>query len=214
MTYLQLINAVLRRLREDEVTSVNENSYSKLVGEYINETKREAEDAWNWIQLRTTIQVTCVASTFSYTLTGAGNRFRILQVINNTEDREMQRAPYKWMNSQFTNNSPQEGSPAFWDINGGTGGDPDVNLYPIPNVTDVIDFNMVLPQTDFDSDGDTLYIPSMPVILGAYAKAVSERGEDGSTQYAEAVNKYDKALSDAIAIDAMNVNNELTWEVV
>lgn len=214
MTYLQLINAVLRRLREDEVTSVSENSYSKLVGEFINETKREAEDAWNWIQLRTTIQVTCVASTFSYTLTGAGNRFRILQVINNTEDREMQRAPYKWMNSQFTNNSPQEGSPAFWDFNGGSNGDPDVNLYPIPNVTDVIDFNMVLPQTDLDNDADTLYIPSMPVILGAYAKAVSERGEDGSTQYAEAVNKYDKALSDAIAIDAMNVNDELTWEVV
>ena len=214
MGYLQLINAVLRRLREDEVTSVSENSYSKLVGEFINETKREAEDAWNWIQLRTTIQVTCVASTFSYTLTGAGNRFRILQVINNTEDREMQRAPYKWMNSQFTNNSPQEGSPAFWDFNGGSNGDPDVNLYPIPNVTDVIDFNMVLPQTDLDNDADTLYIPSMPVILGAYAKAVSERGEDGSTQYAEAVNKYDKALSDAIAIDAMNVNDELTWEVV
>ena len=31
MTYLQLVNSVLRRLREDEVDTVSANSYSKLM---------------------------------------------------------------------------------------------------------------------------------------------------------------------------------------
>ena len=35
MTYLQLVNSVLRRLREDEVTTVAQNSYSKLIGEFV-----------------------------------------------------------------------------------------------------------------------------------------------------------------------------------
>ena len=45
MTYLQLVNSVLRRLREDEVDTVDQNSYSKLIGEYVNDAKRAVEDA-------------------------------------------------------------------------------------------------------------------------------------------------------------------------
>ena len=40
MTYLQLVNSVLRRLRENEVDSVNQNNYSKLIGEFVNDAKR------------------------------------------------------------------------------------------------------------------------------------------------------------------------------
>jgi len=36
MTYLDLVNNVLRRLREDEVTTVNANVYSRMVGDFIN----------------------------------------------------------------------------------------------------------------------------------------------------------------------------------
>jgi hypothetical protein len=55
MTYLQIINAVLRRLRETEVTDVNETDYSKLIGEYVNSVKKEVEAAWDWNALRTTL---------------------------------------------------------------------------------------------------------------------------------------------------------------
>ena len=37
MTYLEAINKVLRRLREDEVASPDTSSYSKLIGEFIND---------------------------------------------------------------------------------------------------------------------------------------------------------------------------------
>lgn len=214
MTYLQIVNAVLRRLREEEVTSVDETAYSKLVGDFVNEAKREVEDAWNWIQLRSTIRFACVAGTFEYTLTGAGTRFRILQVLNDTEDFEMQKVPYGFMNKLFlTSGTVQTGHPEFYDINGTSGGDPNVNVWPIPNATDYLNFNMVIPQVDLSADTDTLTVPYMPVVLGAYAKAVSERGEDGSTMYAESMNNYMTALSDAIAIDSYNVSEELDWRV-
>jgi hypothetical protein len=213
MTYLQLVNAVLRRLREDEVTTYKENSYSKLIGDFVNEAKREVEDAWNWIQLRTTIQVTCESGTFRYTLTDAGQRFRILQVYNDTQDTVMRKAPYEWMNNAFNGSNPSTGSPQLWDINGSSAGDPNVDVFPIPDTADVLNFNMVLPQDDLDSDGTSLEVPNWPVVLGAHAKALSERGEDGSTQFAEVMMNYNRALSDAIAIDSMHVPHELIWDI-
>ena len=216
MTYLQLINAVLRRLREDQVTSISQSDYAALIGDFVNEAKREVEDAWNWIQLRTTIQLNTVVDTFRYTLTGAGDRSRILQVINDTENYELWRANYKWMNIQFTmvGNGAAEGSPHYFDINGGTDGDPNVDLYPIPNAVEAINFNLVKPQDDFTDDADALTVPSMPVILGAYMRALSERGEDGGRAYQELERDYVRAMSDAIAIDALNVPDELVWETI
>lgn len=214
MTYLQLINAVLRRLREDTVTSIDQSDYAALIGDFVNEAKREVEDAWNWIQLRQTIQVATVADTYRYTLTGAGNRFRVLQVVNDTDDTILKKGPYKYMNQLFTTSgTTQTGSPWLYDINGNTNGDPNVDLYAIPDAIYTINFNLIIPQDDFTADGETLTVPSWPVILGAYMKAISERGEDGGRSYAEVANDYQKALSDAIAIDAGNVPDELIWEV-
>mgnify|MGYP003675312696 FL=1 len=48
MTYLEIVNSVLVRLREEEVTSLDENDYSKLISRLVNVTKNEVENAWNW----------------------------------------------------------------------------------------------------------------------------------------------------------------------
>jgi hypothetical protein len=66
MTYLQLVNSVLRRLREDEVDTVGQNSYSRLIGEFVNDAKRTVEDAWAWSALRSTLTVTTEADVFNY----------------------------------------------------------------------------------------------------------------------------------------------------
>lgn len=210
-----MVNNLLLRLREGTVTSVDETDYTQLLVSFINETKREVEDSWNWVQLRTTIQIPTLgdSSTFRYTLTGAGNRYRILQVINDTEDYEMRRVPYKWMNKQFTAGTLQYGSPQFYDVNGNTSGDPNVDLYPIPDAVENINFNMIVPQDDLSLDTDVITVPHWPVLLGAYSKAISERGEDGGQTFAEAERNYMKTLSDAIAIDSSKVDDELIWEV-
>jgi hypothetical protein len=46
MTYLELVNAVLRRLRLEQVNSVAETDYSLLIGDFINDAKADVEVAW------------------------------------------------------------------------------------------------------------------------------------------------------------------------
>ena len=50
-TYLTIVNEVLRRLREDEVSAVTQNTYSKMVGDFVNDAKQLVEDAHEWSAL-------------------------------------------------------------------------------------------------------------------------------------------------------------------
>jgi len=214
MNYLNLTKAVLRRLREDAtISNVSDTGYTTLIGDFINEVKREVEDAWNWTQLRGTVQVATTAGNFRYTLTLAGDRYRILQVINDTEDTELRLANYKMLNRWFTQNSQTNSVPMYYGINGQTGDDPNVDLYPIPDKAYLINFNMIIPEPELVNNTDELTVPDYPVILGTYARALSERGEDGSTMFAEAQRQYEKALGDAIGLDSLNASGELIWQV-
>ena len=71
--YLTLVNSVLRRLREDEVSAVANTTYSKMVGDFVNDAKRQVENSHDWSALRTTVVVTTSSGTSEYSLTGAVN---------------------------------------------------------------------------------------------------------------------------------------------
>ena len=82
-TYLQLVNEVLTRLREPTVQTVTENTLSTLVGQWVNDVKRQVNDAYDWDALNTYVDVTTVPGQWTgYSLVGAGQRFRINDVIN------------------------------------------------------------------------------------------------------------------------------------
>ena len=213
MTYLSIVNKILVRLRETEVTSVAQTSYSRLIGELVNQTKREVEDAWKWIPLRTTIQAVTEVGTFRYTLTNAGNRFQFLHAFNDTSNLDLELTNARVMSGYFNGESQVSGSPIKFDFNGSTDGDPNVDVWPVPDAIENLNFDIVLPQVDLSVDTDILTVPEYPVILGAYAKAAAERGEDGGFMFAEAESNYQKALADAIAIDAHNVPSELIWGI-
>jgi hypothetical protein len=70
MTYLQLINDVLIRLRENEVSTVSQTTYAKMIGKFINDIKREVEDSYDWNSLTDTLTATTSSSLFNYVLTG------------------------------------------------------------------------------------------------------------------------------------------------
>ena len=218
MTYLQLVNKVLVRLRESEVSSVSQDAYSKLIGELINQTKREVEDSWNWVLLRTTIQVPTSSGTFRYTLTGAGNRFRILKdeygrksVFNDTDDYQLRQVASQRMTQLHNGAETQNAAPVYFDFNGATSGDPNVDFWPVPDGSYNINFDLIIPQDDLSADADELTLPEYPVILGAYAKALAERGEDGGFMFAVVESNYQKSLSDAVALDAGNLPFETVW---
>lgn len=224
MTFLQAVNAVLRRLRETEVSSVADTAYSKLIGDFVNDAKRQVEDAWDWVQLRSTVQIATANGTYAYTLTGAGARFRVLRdrtnngwaVFNDTQDYQLWKAySGPWMTRQLNTNSQTNNDPQWFDINGNSSGDPIVNLWPIPASVQNINFDLVIPQDDFDLDGTddstTITVPATAVVLGAYALAISERGEDGGVSASEADMRFMNHLSDLIAKDVSNVPEEMTF---
>jgi len=214
MTYLELVNAVLRRVREDEVSSVSQTPYSKLIGDYVNETKREVEDAWDWNALRTTLTANTTASVFNYVLVGSGYRFRVLDVMNDTDNWFMKPASNSWMNEQFLlGSTPQTGSPEYYSFNGQDANhDTQVDVFPIPDGVYTLRFNVVVPQTDLTNDTDILSIPADPVIQGAVLKAIIERGEDGGRGSELQAEAYRKSVGNAVAIEANRFEAEITWE--
>ena len=118
MTYLNLVNNVLRRLREDEVSSVQDTTYSKLVGDFVNDAKRMIEDSWDWSALRTTLTVTTSTGIFNYVLTGSQNRIKVLDVINDTSNIFMEYQTQHWFNNKYLNQDPVSGAPEYYTYNG------------------------------------------------------------------------------------------------
>ena len=212
MTYLQLVNSVLRRLREDEVTSVSQNSYSKLIGEFVNDSKRTVEDAYDWTALRDTLTVSTDDTAFNYTLVGSGNRMKILDVANDTSNFFLQYRTSHWMNNAFLINDAPTGTPQFYSFNGvDANGDNGVDLYPRPDGVYQVRFNAVLRTDDYTVDTDNMLIPSSPVVQLAAALGARERGETGGTSAAELFSLADRTLADAIAFDAAQHPEETIW---
>jgi hypothetical protein len=109
--YLELTNEVLIRLREPEASSVSDNAYVKLIAKYVNDSKRQVEDAYNWNALSETLSAVTGADVFNYVLTGTGQRFRVIDVLNDTSNFVMRNASTRFMNDQFLIASPAKGSP-------------------------------------------------------------------------------------------------------
>lgn len=215
MNYIQLVNSVLRRLRETEVSSVADNAYSKLIGEFVNDAKRQVEDAYAWNALSETLTASTAADIFNYVLVGSGQRFRVIDVLNDTSNSIVQNATTRWMNDQFLLTSVQKGSPAYYNFNGtNSNGDTQVDLFPIPNGVYQIRFNVIKPQVALSADSDTLLVPSEPVIFNAAARAIAERGEDGGILAGEMAFIYNQSLADAIAIESGRYIEESAWMAI
>jgi hypothetical protein len=210
-TYLQLVNNVLVRLRETEVSSVGDTPYSSLIGVFVNDAKREIEDAHEWNVLTQTIVLPTVAGTRNYTLTGSGQRFRTVDVLNDTEDVPMKQVPTNWMNRQYYLGTTQNAAPVYYNYNGISGDDTQVDVWPQPDGVYSLRFELVIPQADLSADADALLVPHHLVQMLAYAKAVGERGEDGGSTFSEIYQQYRLALADAVAIERNRYDEETTW---
>jgi hypothetical protein len=211
--YLELVNEVLIRLREDPVTAVNQNKYSRLIGLYINDAKRQVEDAYNWNALSETLTIQTSADLFNYVLTDAGIRFRVLDFLNDTSDWFLKYAGTTQMNGWFLNQVPDRGPPVYFNFNGvDPNGDTQVDVYPIPDGVYTLNLNIIKPQEEFTQDAQQIKIPAEPVIFLAYAKALAERGEDGGLSSSEAYALYQTSLADHVAIEGNKYPEEFTWE--
>ena len=215
-TYLELVNDILVRMREPEVSTVQENTLSKLIGKLVNDAKRQVEDSFKWSALVTDLTVTTSAGTSVYSVVGSGSRYKVSELHNTTNYTGLSPvslARYNlWSGSSA---SPQTGAPMYYCFNGiDSSGDSKVMLWPVPDATYSINVQVYLPQTALTNDSDTLKVPSEPVILGAFARALVERGEDGGLNSSEAYGLYKASLADAISIESSRFIEDEGWEAV
>ena len=218
-TYITLINSVLAKLRESSVATPGETTYSALIGELVNESKQAVEDAWKWSALRSTKTVTTANGTSQYVVTGSGDRFKLQntkQSVYNTTANNLgwlYQRPSAYMKEQAIVNTTVAPPSYFYFEGLDSNGDTYVNFHATPDAVYTINFDLVVPQADFSVGTETLSVPSRAVILGAYVRALAERGEDQGNTHGEAVAHYNTALQDDIAIDESKILGETTWYV-
>ena len=225
MTYRELINEVLIRLREETIPTdwtgkindnVNVTDYQKVIGALINDTKRSIEAYHEWLILRKTVNITTVANQKNYEL-NSGQEFRLIDVINTSNGNILSQVSSRYLNRIKYPVDPV-GEPMHYGINEKNMSNYTrnfrVDLSPIPAAAGtVISFDMIKFQDDLTLSLTALEIPAKPVVLGAYARAISERGEDGGTQSSLAAQEASDSLNQAIIIDSGHTEFENDWYV-
>jgi hypothetical protein len=215
MTYLELVNAVLRKLRETEATTVDETDYTRLIGDFVNDAKRLVEDSWDWSSLRTTETISTVAGTNLYSLTDFGVRSEVFQVFNETDQTVLSKKPLQEIRKldMLTNTDTNE--PINYALSGtDANGDIQIRLFPTPDSTVSVSVYGIKRTADLTNDADTVSIPSHLIVNWAYSYALVERGETGGQSGAEQAFFANRAMSDAIALDAGMHSDELVWTTV
>jgi hypothetical protein len=183
-----------------------------MIGDFVNDSKRTVEDAYNWNALTDTLTATTSNALFSYSLTDSGQRFRVIDVINDTSNWNLKEGTTRWFNDQFLNTVAPIGSPQYYNFNGvDSYGDTMVDVFPIPDGVYSLRFNLIIPQGDLTNNTDILKVPSQPVIFLAYARALAERGEDGGLASSEAYGLYKTSLADSIALESGRYAKESQW---
>lgn len=205
----------MRRLREDEVATIDESDYSKLIGDFVNDAKRLVEDAWNWTALRATHTITTVSGTPTYSLTGFGTRGRVDQVHDETHNRVIRQESLARLRELNLGTENANGTVTYYTIDGlDSSNDIVLRLYQVPSSTSTITVYGVKRPADLANDSDTLLIPSSPVINWAYAYALRERGETGGESGAEQAIFAQNDLATAIALDSQYHPEEMIWETI
>ena len=161
MTYRELINQVLVRLREDTVASdwsgaINDsstvNDYQKVIGSLINDAKRSIESYHDWLILRETVNVSTVAA--------SGQEFKVLDVTNNSTGNTLSPVTQQYLNSIKYPTDPT-GEPNYYGFNGAdSSNNLKVDLSPIPTEAQTISFDIVKYQDTLTAATTVVKIPS------------------------------------------------------
>jgi hypothetical protein len=222
MTYLQMVNSVLTRLREPSISVLTGNtnplldlSYQELIGEFVKDAITLCENAWDWSHLREEVNFTTTNGNNNLILTGCKVGSELGYVSCDELKGFLKKADRVWMKSKSFS-EPINGVPQFFSEDGyDASGNLKVKLFPTPDAVYNLKVNIV-KRTDVSSlvDSSVIKIPHLPIIFLAYASALSERGEQGGNTASEQLLLAKQMLSDVIAIDAERNSEDLVWRGV
>lgn len=215
ITYLQAINRTLIRLRKSTLTTISGiNGYNLLIATLVNEAKEEVESSWDWNCLQTSETLAIVAGTGEYTLAGWGEEFSIELVYDDTHDCVIP-GPTDFVSITAGLGTSVVTGPRTWAMSGvdTTTGDPQITFYPTPSESASFTVHGKVKTATLSGGQDLILVPWRPVVLLAHALAVDERGEDGGAPFDELYQRYQQALSTAIARDANLGHKVKDWRV-
>jgi len=221
MTFRELINEVLIRLREETIATdwsgnINDSTtvtdYQKVIGSLINDSKSNIEAYHDWLVLRETVDVSTVVGTRNYNLS-SGQEIKVIDVMNQDQGTHLNQVSRQTMNT-FRYPTENSGDPVYYAFNGAdSSNNLKIDFEPKPDKVHTISFDIVKPQGELKLAATVLKIPQKVVVLGAWARAVSERGEDGGTQSGIISEEFKVSLNQSIILDTGNVQFEHDWVV-
>ena len=149
-----------------------------------------------------------------YSLKNAGERGKIYSVINDTSNFFVTYQTPTWVNNAVYNAGSTSGATAYYTYSGVDGsGDTPVTLYPTPDGTYSLRFDLIARENTLSNDTDTTALPSNPIVHAAVALLARERGETGGTTAQDYFLIADRHLSDEIALDAYKNPEEFIFRV-
>ena len=209
-TWNEMINDVLVRMREDEVTTLDDD-YAYMVSRFVQDATVQVEEAWNWSALLTEQTIATVASQYDYSLTDAGQRVIIDGVFTSTGSF-LSEIPRRDMLVKVNQSTVASGTPVQYAMNGvDSNGDAVMRVYPVPSSVENLVLSYYKKTPYFTSLTDATPIPKYPIVLLALAFTARERGEVGGSTAAEYFELAKRSLSDAIAYDSGRNQDETVW---
>jgi hypothetical protein len=231
MTVLEIVNRVLRRLRETTVSDLQETEYSSLVTELLIDVHAECMDH-DWSSMEHTVDVPVNAAQrvvdLSRLVASGGNvdpasRLPTSESVLTYDDDG---TPQCWV---FDSSSDTTGTPLgyvsppaldqlYQEDRANTGLNPslfslrnhpdrsglELTLWPAPTATRHIRIRLWTPESPIQITTDEtrqLLVPDRPLVQGTLYLALNERGEEIGEPGNIAERRYDKALAAAIEQD-------------
>jgi hypothetical protein len=221
MTFLELHNAVLDRLREQRIGApqVGSDPYYNSIGAHINDAKEQVEQAWQWSMLRQDDTVSLVPGQTLVELPNSyDNEYVIHRATCYESGTNKVASVLQWRSDNqlwYYNlpNTVQRNVPQYFAsvYPAAANGNQRIEIFQPPSrAFDLVIHNWHTSDT-LEAADDQLKVPSLPVYSLATALASRERGETGAINTGELFMIAEKNLSNAIAYDTSRYPEELDW---
>ena len=219
MTLLQMVNKLLRRLRENSVASTNSSEYSELLVEFVNEAVSIVQDAYMWRTQDVNVEITTADGTRDYVATGTtypsmlrmvdGMAQVFLEEGNGQETPLILISEFE-MERRYRQDTTKTGKPTRVSLIPSTTADGwELRFYPTPDGVYTVNAKFWVPQEQFEGDGSddatSILPPNNPVYSYALMMAANERGEEmgepGNLLERKFINDLGAAIEVAIKSD-------------
>lgn len=216
MTYLEVVNTVLKLMRLDEVATVagQEDEAVKVVIQNVNDAKKKVENAWRWNVLRDEWAIPVVQGVSTYPITDSYDQIIIDDVLLN-DQWVLKPNNKKSLDRKLNTYSTETNAPNEYAIAGANANrEVLIKFWPLSNQSHTVTITGWKNQPDLAIDSDELLVPHYPVVYEALAMSARERGEVGGQTSLELFGMAKKYLEDAIALDASMSPLDTNWYTI